>query len=123
MNERQPLSQQQHDWLIAQVNSWRGRGIVADEQAGQIIALYETGEERQERRKSWLLYTLSALAMVLFGAATLLLVGYNWAAMPSAVKLLLIFVSIIGAYSLGVYLRYWQGARLASEALLLLGCL
>src|SRR5262245_8821678 len=123
MNERQPLSEQQHDWLLGQVNSWRGRGILTEEQAGQILALYETGHERQERRRNWLLYTLSALAMVLFGAATLLLVSYNWAAMPAAVKLLLIFSAIIGTQGLGIYLRYWRDARLASEVLLLLGCL
>ncbi len=123
MNERQPLSEQQHDWLLGQVSSWRGRGILSEEQAGQILALYETGEERQERRRSWLLYTLSALAMVLFGAATLLLVGYNWAALPAWMKLLLIFGAIVGSYAAGIYLRYWRGARLASEALLLLGCL
>src|SRR5262245_38473521 len=123
MNERQPLSEQQHDWLLGQVNSWRGRGILTEEQAGQILALYETGEERQERRRSWLLYTLSALAMVLFGAATLLLVGYNWAALPAAAKLLLIFGAIVGSYAAGIYLRYWREARLASASLLLLGCL
>jgi uncharacterized membrane protein len=123
MNERQPLSEQQHDWLRGQVNSWRGRGILLEEQAGQILALYETGEERQERRRSWLLYTLSALAMVLFGAATLLLVGYNWAALPAWAKLLLIFGAIVSSYASGIYLRYWRGARMASEALLLLGCL
>jgi uncharacterized membrane protein len=123
MNERYPLSEQQHDWLLHQVSAWRGRGIVTEEQAGQILALYETSEERQERRRSWLLYTLSALAMVLFGAATLLLVGYNWAALPAGMKLLLIFAAIVATHSLGIYLRYWRGARLASEALLLLGCL
>src|SRR5262245_35555123 len=123
MNERQPLSEQQHDWLLGQVSSWRGRGILNDEQAGLILALYETGEERQERRRSWLLYTLSALAMVLFGAATLLLVGYNSAALPAAVMLVLIFGAFVGSYAVGIYLRYWRGAGLASEALLLLGCL
>jgi uncharacterized membrane protein len=53
----------------------------------------------------------------------MLLVGYNWAALPAAVKLLLIFSAIIGTYGGGIYLRYWRSARLASEALLLLGCL
>lgn len=123
MSERQPVSEQQHRWLLSQINGWQSKGLVSAEQATQILALYETGHERQERRRSWLLYTLSALAMVLFGAATLLLVGHNWAALPAAAKLALIFGAIIVTYAAGIYLRYWRGARLASEALLLLGCL
>jgi uncharacterized membrane protein len=69
MYARQPLSEQQHGWLTAQLKAWSAAGVVSKDQAGQILALYETGEERQERSRSWLLYTLSALAMVLFGAA------------------------------------------------------
>ncbi len=123
MNEKLPLSQQQHGWLMDQLNRWSAVGIVGPEQTQQILALYESGEQRQERTKSWLLYTLSALAMVLFGAATMLLVGYNWESLPAVAKLVLIFGAIILSGGAGIYLRYWRDSRLASDSLLLLGCL
>jgi uncharacterized membrane protein len=123
MNEKLPLSQQQHGWLTNQLNRWSAADIVSAEQAQQILSLYESGEQRQERTKSWLLYTLSALAIVLFGAATMLLVGYNWNSLSAAVKLVLIFGAIVLANGAGIYLRYWRDSRLASDALLLLGCL
>jgi uncharacterized membrane protein len=123
MNEKLPLSEQQHGWLTDQLNRWSAASILSQEQTQQILALYESGEQRQERTKSWLLYTLSALAMVLFGAATMLLVGYNWETLPAAAKLTLIFGAIILSGGAGIYLRYWRDSRLASDALLLLGCL
>lgn len=123
MNQRQPLSEQQHGWLTAQLNAWSAAGLVSPDQSQQILALYESGEQRQDRRRSWLLYTLSALAMVLFGAATLLLVGYNWESLPAAAKLALVFAAIVVTYGVGIYLRYWREAKLASDAMLLLGCL
>jgi uncharacterized membrane protein len=123
MADRKPLSQQQHDWLVGQLQAWRTAGLVGEEQAGKILALYETGDERQERRRSWLLFTLSGLVAVLFGAAVLLLVSYNWAALPAAAKLLIIFTAIVATYALGIYLRYWRAAPLASDAVLLLGCI
>ena len=43
--------------------------------------------------------------------------------LPAAVKLVLIFAAIVGTYGLGIYLRYWREARLASDVVLLLGCL
>src|SRR5262245_34067872 len=122
MTERRPLSQSDHDWLAAQLTWWRGSSLVTDEQTAKILALYETFDEPALRR-SWLLYTLGGLVAVLFGAAALLLVSYNWASLSAAVKLLIIFGSITATYGLGIYLRYWRDARLASEVILLLGCI
>jgi uncharacterized membrane protein len=123
MNERQPLSEQQHGWLAEQLAAWSTADIVSADQVEKILSLYESVEQRQDRRRSWLLYTLSALAMVLFGAATMLLVGYNWESLPAAAKLVLIFGAITLTSGTGIYLRYWRNARLASDAFLLLGCL
>lgn len=123
MTGRRPLSQQQHDWLQAQLKSWQSAGLVTDEQTDRILALYETAHEREDRRRGWLLATLSGLAVVLFGAAALLLVGYNWAALPAVAKLPIVFTTILATHGLALYLRFERGAIWASEAVSLLGCL
>src|SRR5205085_5130707 len=122
MAARHTLSQKQHEWLAAQLQGWQSTGLASEEQGGRFLAIYETGDQRQERRRSWLLFTLSGLVVVLFGAAVLLLVSYNWAALPAAAKLAILFTAIVAAYALGAYLRYWRAAPLASEAIFLLGC-
>src|SRR5262245_14229795 len=121
MTGRLPLSQQQHDWLQSQVKSWQSAGLVTDEQSGRILSLYETAHQREDRRRNWLLATLSGLAVVLFGAAALLLVGYNWATLPAAAKLLIVFTTILATHGLALYLRFSRGAIWASEAVSLLG--
>ena len=97
MSHRQALSPEQHDWLACHVNAWREASIINQEQANQILAQYGTATDRREHRRSWLMYTLSALVAVLFGAATLLLISYNWAALPATAKLLVIFTAIVAS--------------------------
>lgn len=123
MAGRTPLSQQQHDWLAAQLQSWQSAGLVTGEQTGRILDLYETAREREDRRRNWLLATLSGLAVVLFGAAALLLVSYNWQSLPAVAKLTIVFGTILAAHSAALYLRFGRGAIWPSEAVFLLGCL
>jgi uncharacterized membrane protein len=110
-------------WLVAEVGVWREQGIVSEEQSTRILDLYETSREVVERRHSWALLTLMGLAALMVGLAALLLIGYNWKAMPDALKLVLLFGAILGTHCGAFYLRFRRGARLASEAAFLLGCL
>jgi len=64
-----------------------------------------------------------AIAGLLVGVAVFLLVGYNWEAMPSSLKLVVIFGVIVGTYAAGFYLRYTRKALTASELVFFLGCL
>jgi uncharacterized membrane protein len=123
MTTRRTLSQLQHDWLAAELAVWRQAALISSDQAAGILGLYETAQDRRDRNRSWLIYTLVGLAAVLFGAAALLLVGYNWYALPAVVKLAVVFGTIVATYALGLYLRYYRDARWLSEAVILLGCL
>jgi uncharacterized membrane protein len=123
MTTRRPLTQEQSEWLASELDVWRAAALVSEDHAAAILCLYETPLDRHARRRSWLLATLVSLAMLLFGAAALLLVSFNWHSMPAALKLAVIFGSVIGAHSLGFYLRYRAGAPRLGEAMFFLGCL
>jgi uncharacterized membrane protein len=123
MTPRRVLSEQLRGWLSHELSLWQQSSLITGEQAAGILALYESPEQGRERRQSWLAYSLVALAMVLFAAAVLLLVSYNWQDIPAAGKLAILFGALAGVYGLGFYLRYSRGQRLLSEAVFLLGCL
>ena len=78
---------------------------------------------RPERRGARALFTLTSLAALLVGLAALLLIGYNWEAMPSAVKLAIIFAVLLATHCGAFQLRYRLGNRTASEIAFFLACL
>jgi len=110
-------------WLLGEVEVWRGQGILSEDQSTQILDLYETSREVSDRKRSVASFTLMGLAALMIGLAALLLIGYNWKAMPDAVKLVLLFGAILGTHAGAFYLRFRRGARLASEVAFFLGCL
>lgn len=110
-------------WLSAEVEVWRGQGILSEEQSTSILDLYETPREVSDRKRSVASFVLMGLAALMIGLAALLLIGYNWKAMPDAVKLVLVFGAILGTYAGAFYIRFRRGGRLASEVAFFLGCL
>ncbi|MFA6560457.1 MAG: GDYXXLXY domain-containing protein [Verrucomicrobiia bacterium] len=121
--ERRILSDKQARWLRREVAEWRGRGIVTPQQAEQITACYETPEEAGARKRSRFTFTIIGLAALLFGAAALLLMGYNWEAIPRVAKLTVVFTVLAATHGAGLYLRFGRGGRRASELVFFLGCL
>ena len=109
--------------LSVEVDVWRGLGILTEEQSTRIFDLYETPREVADRKRSVASFTLMGLAALMIGLAVLLLIGYNWEAMPDVVKLVLLFGAVVGTHAGAFYLRFRRGARLASEATFFLGCL
>lgn len=93
------------------------------DQAARVIDLYETKSEVAERNRSTALVTLMGVAAFLVGLGGLLLVGYNWGAMPDALKLLTIFGVVVATQLVGFHLRFGRHALLLSEVVFLLGCL
>lgn len=120
---KRAISPGQSAWLREELEAWRAQSLLSDEQAGGILALYESADEAARRQQSRALFTLMGVASFLVGLAALLLVGYNWEAMPRALKLALLFGAIGGAHAAGLYLRFGREARRASEVVLFLGCL
>lgn len=121
--ERRILSDKEARWLRTEIAEWRGRGIVTPQQAEQIAGCYETSEEAGARKRSRFTFTIISLAALLFGAAALLLMGYNWEAIPRVAKLTIVFTVLAATHGAGLYLRFVRGARRASELVFFLGCL
>lgn len=122
MAERE-ISDRQRRWLAGELDWWRIRGVLAEDQAARILDLYGTPEEIAERRGSRALFTLSGLAAFLIGLSVLLLIGFNWEAMSSASKLVVVFATLLGTHAGGFYLRHRLGRRTASEVVFFLACL
>ncbi len=122
MNGRH-ISDRVRTWLLAELDLWCAQGILSQEQAGRIRDLYESTTEVSERKRSRGIFALLGVAAFLVGLAALLVIGYNWEAMPRRLKLVTILAVIFGTHALGFYLRYRQHARTSSEIVFFLGCL
>ena len=109
------ITEAQHTWLAGELAAWCERGIVTAPQAEAVLGLYGTAEDFRERRQSKAMLTLVSLAVLLVGLAVLLLIGYNWEAMPAGLKLVRIFGALIGTHTGGFYLRYNTRVSTASE--------
>ena len=117
------ISEGSRAWLCEELTVWRKAGILDDQQSAQIEGLYETRGQSAQRRVSRAMFTLMGVAALLVGLAVLLLIGYNWAAMPPAVKIAIVFVVVLSAYAAAFWTRYTRRALLASELLFFLACL
>jgi uncharacterized membrane protein len=115
--DKRAISTKQRAWLLEALQDWRGHGIVSEEQAGRILDLYETPAAIADRQRSRGIFTLMGIA------AVLLLIGYNWDAMPRGLKLVVIFGAVAAAHGGGVSLRYVRHVGPLSEVAFFLGCL
>lgn len=117
------ITDKQRGWLRGELSFWNSLGLLSSDQAARILELYGTLEDAAERRGARALFTLTSLAALLVGLAGLLLVGYNWEAMPAAAKLAIIFTVLLATHACAFLLRYHFGRRTASEIAFFLGCL
>jgi uncharacterized membrane protein len=120
---RRDITSEQRHWLVSQMDEWQSSGIVSAEQTSRILELYESQEQLTDRQQSAALTTLMGVAALLVGLGVLLLIGYNWEAMPDALKLLMIFGVITGTHLAALHLHFRRQARWLSEVTFLLGCL
>lgn len=117
------ITEPQRTWLAGELDAWRDSGVVTDDQVKAVLGLYATPQEAGELRRSKGQVTLLALAALMVGMGVLLLVGYNWEAMPAGLKVAAVFSSVVAAHGAGMLVRYRLGLRGFSEAAFLLGCL
>ena len=120
---RRNISFKERAWLTSQLDSWKSDGIISDDQSTRILDLYETPSELADRGRSALLLVLTSVAAFLIGLAVLLLIGYNWEAMPAALKLLIIFTVLIATHAYGFYLRFVRQLHARSDVVFFLGCI
>src|SRR5271170_935167 len=105
----------QFDWLLGEVAAWRALGLVDEERAAALLALYESRESFEARQQSTGQFTLMAVAALLVGLGVLLLIGYNWEQMPAPLKVTAIFGALVATHAAAFGLRYQLGWRRASE--------
>ncbi len=108
-------------WLRDALPAWQEQGLVSPEQAEGILALYEDDERVSERRRSGVSFALFGLGAFLFGLAALLLIGFNWEAMPREARLATALAVIAGTHALAFRLR--RTSPTVSEVVFFLGCL
>ncbi len=85
-------------WLFTEIALWRDQGIIDQNQAQQIRALYQNQPE-----PAWGKVIFSAIGAVIFGLGIILLFAYNWEAMHRFVKLSIVLLSVGITHSLGYY--------------------
>src|SRR5574344_1706102 len=91
----QPHMSQNRRWLFSETERWAQARLITAEQAAQIRALYA----EPESRTPWGLLLFTGLGAVVLGLGVILLLAYNWDAIPRFGKLALIFGSVIGAHA------------------------
>ena len=113
-----PHMSQNRRWLFSETERWAQARLITAEQAAQIRALYA----EPESRTPWGLLLFTGLGAVVLGLGVILLLAYNWDAIPRFGKLALIFGSVLGAHAGAARLRQLDGWRpLVGEAVALLG--
>lgn len=120
---KREISERNRQWLAGEMQAWRAAGALVDDQPGRILALYETPGDATLRQHSTAMFALMSVAALLIGLAALLLVGYNWDAMPKPAKLAVVFGVIAATHAAGFWLRYVRQSRRLSEVVFFLGCL
>ena len=106
-------------WLTAEADAWVRDGLIDDNLRARIVARYHVDRAATERRGLMILTALAGLAGAI---AVLLLIGYNWSAIPRMVKVVLI-VGTVAATFIGSSLAYARGRSGAGELLAFLGTL
>lgn len=99
------------DTLAREAQAWERDGLISADQRMHILERY-AWQRRIEARagSSRLIATITILGSILIGVGVLLFIAANWAAIPKAVKLLMIFGILIGTYGTGYFLRFGKGS-------------
>ncbi len=117
------ISEDQRRWLLGELHEWQSRAILTEVQAEQIRSIYRAPERAAERARRQTVFTLWGMAAFLLGLAVMLLVGFNWEAMPRWSKLGVVLAGVAAVHAVGFYLRFGRGWVTAAEVVFFFGCL
>ncbi len=112
-------------WLRREVTQWESTGLITDDQASRILALY-SGQDRLAARtqvQGRIVAVLGVLGAILVALGVILFFAANWQALPRWSKFSLVLGATIGAYLLGYWLRFSRKYTGVGGAVLLLGAL
>jgi len=118
---RLPISPRRLQWLREQTDLWVRSGLLGSADAQRVLEAYDT-DAAGARRSRVLFLTLCALALLMFSVGVLLLIGYNWNAIPRPAKVGIIFAAVAAAFA-GSVVAYARARPGAGELLAFLGTL
>jgi uncharacterized membrane protein len=113
-----------HDWLFEEIKDWQEDKIITEDQVKTLRRRYEQTEATTviSPTHNKLIKILTILGVLLIGTGIIIFFAANWQKMENALKLAVIFISLIASYSLGYYWRYTPGKYpTLGAALILLG--
>ena len=117
------LSPAWRKWLGKEVFVWQRRGMISEQQAAAILALYPVESLETERGRR-LVGVLSVLGAILLGVGAILFFAANWQAIGTGIKIGLIFAAIIAAYASGWWFAFEKESYpKVGQSLILLGTL
>jgi uncharacterized membrane protein len=101
---------------------WIQKGIVTEEAAKQLSTAYELDNLRHEstRLLSAVIFTIGGL---LLGGGLISFVAANWEAIPTPIKLALLFSALLVLHTVGFWLWHSKNWRRLGHALIFCGCL
>lgn len=120
---KREIDESRRAWLVGELDAWRDLGLIDTDQHQAVLGLYATSEELGQGRQSRALGVLFTLGALLLGLGLMLLIAYNWEAMPAAVKVALVLLVLVTTHAVGLDLKFQRGRPMAGEVALFLGCL
>lgn len=122
MTPNQNLSTKFRAALRNELPIWIQKGIISEQTARQISNAYQLDNLKHEstRLLSAVIFTIGG---VLLGGGVISFVAANWEAIPTAIKLALLFFALISFHAVGFWLWHTQNWRRLGHALIFCGCL
>jgi len=106
------------EWLEGEVREWERDGVISADQTKAILARYPG----DAAGRPWGMIIFSCLGAVIVGLGIILLLAYNWDAIPNLVKLAIILGSLAVVHAIGIKLVVGAGRyRALGEGISLLG--
>ncbi len=118
-----PITRQQRTWLQDELDDWLNAGIVDAPTVERIQQRYITEDAAAVTAQGKIVYALMSISALLAGIAVLLLVGFNWQAIPVWGKLAFLFGLMGAVYAGALHLRFVRRDTRLSEVLFFLGSL
>lgn len=120
--DKRPLPDRQREWLETESQHWMASGWITPEQKNLIFDCYQSKSDVSRQKRSRGVFVLQAIAIGLVSLAILLLIGFNWEAIPGGMRIFLVLAAMLTAHGVGLWLRWSCQKPLASEIAFFLGC-
>ena len=112
------MKNEMYEWVRGEIRAWQSDGVISREQAETLQARYPA----EQNGRSWGMIIFSCLGAVIVGLGVILLLAYNWDAIPKFAKLALILGGVAAAHVTGLFLRFGQARyRALGDGISMLG--